>query len=95
MNGWEKITNAGSVFLGRDCPEALGDYFAGPNHTLPTSGTAKFASPLGVDDFVKRMQFSYYTPEELDKAAYKIRTFAEKEGLQAHGRSAVIRSENR
>lgn len=91
----EKITNAGSVFLGRDCPEALGDYFAGPNHTLPTSGTAKFASPLGVDDFVKRMQFSYYTPEELDKAAYKIRTFAEKEGLQAHGRSAVIRSENR
>ena len=91
----EKITNAGSVFLGRDCPEALGDYFAGPNHTLPTSGTAKFASPLGVDDFVKRMQFSYYTPKELDKAAYKIRTFAEKEGLQAHGRSAVIRSENR
>lgn len=91
----EKVANAGSVFLGRDCPEALGDYFAGPNHTLPTSGTAKFYSPLGVDDFVKRMQYSYYTPEALDKAADKIACFAEKEGLGGHGRSAVIRSRNR
>lgn len=87
------IQNAGSIFLGRSCPEALGDYFAGPNHTLPTSGTARFSNPLSVDDFVKKSQFSYYTPEALAKAADKIAAFAEKEGLRAHGRSVTIRKE--
>ncbi len=91
----EEVKNAGSVFLGRDCPEALGDYYAGPNHTLPTSGTAVFSSPLGVDDFVKRMQYSYYTPDALDAAAEKIARFAEAEGLSGHARSALIRSNNR
>lgn len=91
----EKIENAGSVFLGRNCPEALGDYFAGPNHTLPTSGTAKFSSPLSVDDFVKKMQFTYFTKEALDEVADKVAAFAEKEGLTAHARSAVIRSEDK
>lgn len=89
----DAIQNAGSIFLGRSCPEALGDYFAGPNHTLPTSGTARFSNPLSVDDFVKKSQFSYYTPEALAKAADKIAAFAEKEGLQAHGRSVTIRKE--
>ena len=89
----EAIQNAGSIFLGRSCPEALGDYFAGPNHTLPTSGTARFSNPLSVDDFVKKSQFSYYTPEALAKAADKIAAFAEKEGLRAHGRSVTIRKE--
>ncbi|MBO4468255.1 MAG: histidinol dehydrogenase, partial [Clostridia bacterium] len=91
----EKIKNAGSVFLGRNCPEALGDYFAGPNHTLPTSGTAKFSSPLSVDDFVKKMQFTYYTKEALDEVAGKVACFAEKEGLTAHAKSAIIRSEDK
>ena len=86
------IRNAGSVFLGRSCPEALGDYFAGPNHTLPTSGTARFSSPLGVDDFVKKSQFLYYTPDALDAVAEDVAKFARKEGLEAHARSAVIRS---
>ena len=89
----DKIQNAGSIFLGKYCPEALGDYFAGPNHTLPTSGTAKFSSPLSVDDFVKKTQFSYYTKEALEKVANKVADFAEKEGLQAHAKSATIRFE--
>ena len=89
----DAIQNAGSIFLGRSCPEALGDYFAGPNHTLPTSGTARYSNPLSVDDFVKKSQFSYYTPEALAKAADKIAAFAEKEGLRAHGRSVTIRKE--
>ena len=87
----EKVRNAGSVFLGKNCPEALGDYFAGPNHTLPTSGTARFSSPLSVDDFVKKTQFTYYTKEALEKVAGKINTFARKEGLTGHGRSVTIR----
>lgn len=86
------IRNAGSIFMGRYCPEALGDYFAGPNHTLPTSGTARFSSPLGVDDFVKKSQFTYYTAQALDAVADKVAFFARKEGLEAHARSALIRS---
>ncbi len=88
-----QIRNAGSIFLGKNCPEALGDYLAGPNHTLPTSGTAKFSSPLGVDDFIKKSSFTYYSEEALSKVAKKIKYFADKEGLQAHGKSAVIRFE--
>ncbi len=87
------VKNAGSVFMGRYCPEALGDYFAGPNHTLPTSGTAKFSSPLSVDDFVKKTQFCYYTQEGLADTAEKVATFAQREGLHAHAKSAVIRGE--
>ena len=86
-----EIRNAGSIFLGRNVPEALGDYFAGPNHTLPTSGTARFSSPLGVDDFVKKSSFLYYTREALEKAAPRIADFAEREGLHAHARSVTIR----
>lgn len=89
----EKIKNAGSIFMGRFCPEALGDYFAGPNHTLPTSGTARFSSPLSVDDFVKKTQYTYYTRQALDKVGQKVAFFAEQEGLTAHARSAVIRLE--
>ena len=89
----DKVDHAGSIFMGKYCPEALGDYFAGPNHTLPTSGTAKFSSPLAVDDFVKKSQFSYYTKEALEKVADKIAMFANKEGLQAHAKSATIRFE--
>ena len=89
----DDIRHAGSIFLGKYCPEALGDYFAGPNHTLPTSGTARFSSPLSVDDFVKKSQFTYYTRDALDKVADKIAYFAEKEGLQAHAKSATIRFE--
>lgn len=85
------IENAGSVFLGKMCPEALGDYFSGTNHTLPTSGTAKFSSPLSVDDFVKKTAYSFYTPEALEKVADKVAFFAEKEGLSAHARSATVR----
>ncbi len=88
-----KIKNAGSIFLGKNCPEALGDYFAGPNHVLPTSGTAKFSSPLSVDDFVKKSQYTYYTQDALRKVAEDIAFFAEKEGLSAHSRSATIRFE--
>lgn len=91
----DSIKNAGSVFMGRYCPEALGDYFAGPNHTLPTSGTARFSSPLSVDDFVKKTQYTYYTEEALAKVAEDIGFFAEKEGLSGHARSAVIRSRDR
>ena len=89
----DAVKNAGSIFMGRSCPEALGDYFAGPNHTLPTSGTARFSSPLSVDDFVKKSQFSYYTAGALASVADKIAAFAEKEGLRAHGRSVMIRKE--
>ena len=89
----DAVKNAGSIFMGRSCPEALGDYFAGPNHTLPTSGTARFSSPLSVDDFVKKSQFSYYTADALASVADKIAAFAEKEGLRAHGRSVTIRKE--
>ena len=91
----DKIRNAGSIFLGKNCPEALGDYFAGPNHTLPTSGTARFYSALSVDDFTKRSQYSYYTAEALDKVADKIARFAEEEGLQAHARSVLVRREQK
>ena len=85
------IRNAGSIFLGRNVPEALGDYFAGPNHTLPTSGTARFSSPLGVDDFRKRSSFIYYSKEALGKVQERIVDFAEREGLHAHARSVAIR----
>lgn len=88
------VKNAGSVFLGYNCPEALGDYFAGPNHTLPTSGTAKFSSPLSVDDFVKKSAFTYYTEEALKEVKDKIAYFAEKEGLHAHAKSPLIRFED-
>ena len=90
----DKIRHAGSVFMGRYCPEALGDYYAGPNHTLPTSGTAKFSSPLSVDDFIKKTQYTYYTQEALSKVAEDVAFFAEKEGLTAHAKSAVIRTKN-
>ncbi len=89
----DKIRHAGSIFLGRNCPEALGDYFAGPNHTLPTGGAARFMSPLSVDDFVKRSQFSYYTADALEKVADKIARFAREEGLEAHARSVLSRKE--
>ncbi len=85
------IKNAGSIFMGKYCPEALGDYFSGPNHTLPTSGTAKFSSPLSVDDFVKKSQYSYFTEEAFSKIADKVAFFAKKEGLDAHAESALIR----
>ena len=89
----DAVKNAGSIFMGRNCPEALGDYFAGPNHTLPTSGTARFSSPLSVDDFVKKSQFTYYTADALSAVAESIDYFAGKEGLQAHGKSVMIRKE--
>ena len=85
------VKNAGSVFLGNDCPESLGDYLAGPNHTLPTSGTARFSSPLGVDDFVKKTQYTYFSREALGELADKIAVFARAEGLEAHARAALIR----
>lgn len=88
-----KITNAGSVFLGRNCPEALGDYFAGPNHTLPTSGTAKFSSPLSVYDFLKKSAYTCYSADALKKVSDKIAYFAEREGLTAHAKSATVRFE--
>ena len=87
----DQIRHAGSVFLGRNCPEALGDYFAGPNHTLPTSGTARFMSPLSVDDFVKKSQFTYYTAQALAADSGKIARFARQEGLEAHARSVLAR----
>ncbi|MBQ7670094.1 MAG: histidinol dehydrogenase [Clostridia bacterium] len=90
----DKVKNAGSIFMGRYCPEALGDYLAGPNHTLPTSGTARHSSPLSVDDFVKKTQYTYYTKEALDAVAQDVGKFARKEGLTAHAKSATIRSED-
>lgn len=89
----EKVKNAGSVFMGKYCPESLGDYYAGPNHTLPTSGTAKFSSPLSVDDFVKKSQFIYYSKDSFEKVASDVSFFAEKEGLTAHSKSVTIRLE--
>ena len=89
----DQVENAGSVFLGRHCPEALGDYLAGPNHTLPTGGSARFASPLGVDDFVKKSQFLYYTPQALRDAAGSIAALARQEGLEGHARSALARGQ--
>lgn len=89
----DQIRHAGSVFMGRNCPEALGDYLAGPNHTLPTMGTAKFSSPLSVDDFVKKTQYTYFTKEALCKVAEDVAYFAKQEGLTAHAKSAVVRLE--
>ena len=89
----DAIRHAGSVFLGRNCPEALGDYFAGPNHTLPTGGTARFSSPLSVDDFVKKTQYTYFTADALAAVAPKVARFAQQEGLTGHARSALIRRE--
>lgn len=90
----ERIRHAGSVFLGKNCPEAVGDYFAGPNHTLPTSGTARFSSPLSVEDFVKRSQYTYYTGAALASVAEDIALFAQKEGLTGHARSVLSRAED-
>lgn len=87
------VKNAGSIFLGRNVPEALGDYFAGPNHTLPTMGTARFSSPLSVDDFIKKSSFIYYTKEALEKDKDKIVSFAKREGLDAHAKSVSVRFE--
>jgi len=89
----DSIRHAGSVFMGRNCPEALGDYFAGPNHTLPTSGTARFSNPLSVDDFVKKTQYTYYTKEAFGKVAKDVAYFAAQEGLTAHAKSALSRLE--
>ncbi len=89
----DSVRHAGSIFMGHSCPEALGDYLAGPNHTLPTGGTARFSSPLSVDDFTKKSQFLYYTPQALSAVAEDVASFAEKEGLTGHARSARIRSE--
>ncbi len=89
----DKVRNAGSIFMGRYCPEALGDYLSGANHTLPTNGSARFSSPLSVDDFVKKSQFTYYTKEAFEKVYGDVAYFAEKEGLQAHAKSALIRFE--
>lgn len=89
----DKVKHAGSVFMGRNCPEALGDYLAGPNHTLPTSGTARFSSPLSVDDFVKKTQYTYYTRDALSKVKDDVAYFAAKEGLTAHAKSALVRFE--
>ncbi len=89
----DRVRHAGSVFMGNYCPEALGDYFAGLNHTLPTSGTARFSNPLSVDDFVKKTQYTYYTADALKSVAEKVAYFADKEGLTAHARSARIRLE--
>ena len=91
----DSIRHAGSIFMGRNCPEALGDYFAGPNHTLPTSGTARFSSPLSVDDFVKKSQYTYYTYDALERVARDVEYFAKQEGLTAHAKSAVIRLEEK
>ncbi|MBR6796951.1 MAG: histidinol dehydrogenase, partial [Clostridia bacterium] len=87
----ESVVNAGSVFLGKYCPEALGDYFSGTNHTLPTNGTARFSSPLSVDDFIKKSSYTYYTKEAFEKVGKKVAAFAENEGLDAHANSAKIR----
>ena len=87
----DAVQNAGSGFLGRSCPEALGDYMAGPNHTLPTAGTARFSSPLSVDDFVKKIQYTYFSAEAFRDVAPDVAFFARQEGLEAHARSALVR----
>ena len=89
----DRVTSAGSIFIGNYTPGSAGDYASGTNHTLPTSGTARFSSPLSVDDFVKKSSFTYYTEEALKKEAKKIDVFANREGLQAHGKSATLRLE--
>jgi histidinol dehydrogenase len=89
----DSIRHAGSIFMGRNCPEALGDYLAGANHTLPTGGTAKFSSPLSVDDFVKKTQYTYFTEEALLDVAQDVALFARTEGLTAHAKSALVRLE--
>ena len=91
----DRVRCAGSIFLGKNCPEALGDYFAGPNHTLPTSGTAKFSSALSVDDFVVKSQFTYYTADALAKVGEQVACFARKEGLDAHANSVTVRLEEK
>lgn len=91
MDYLPQVKNAGAVFLGRNTPEALGDYYAGPNHTLPTSGTARFSGPLSVDDFEKRSSFIYYTADALEQAKDDIALLAHREGLDAHARSVTIR----
>lgn len=88
------VKNAGSIFMGRHCPEAFGDYFAGPNHTLPTSGTAKFSSPLSVDDFVKKTQYTYFRKDAFAKIAEDVAYFARQEGLDAHANSVTCRIED-
>ena len=89
------VKNAGSVFLGKNCPEPLGDYLGGTNHTLPTTGTARFGSPLSVDDFIKKIQFTYYPAEAFQALAPEIARFAYKEGLSGHARSALLRLEEK
>ncbi len=89
----DAVRHAGSVFLGRNCPEALGDYLAGPNHILPTQGTARFSSPLSVDDFVKKTQYTYFTRDALNRVAEDVALFARKEGLTGHARSVLSRGE--
>ena len=91
----DAVRHAGSVFMGRYCPEALGDYFAGPNHTLPTGGTARFSNPLSVDDFVKKTQYTYYTKDALANVADQVALFATQEGLTAHANSVTVRRENK
>ena len=91
----DRVRCAGSIFLGKNCPEALGDYFAGPNHTLPTSGTAKFSSALSVDDFMVKSQFTYYTADALAKIGEQVAYFARKEGLDAHANSVTVRLEEK
>ena len=90
----DAVRHAGSIFMGRNCPEPLGDYFAGPNHTLPTLGTAKFSSPLSVDDFVKKTQYTYYTRDALSRVYEDIADFADREGLHGHARSIRSRFED-
>lgn len=89
-----RIQNAGAIFLGEYSSEPLGDYFAGPNHVLPTNGTAKFFSPLNVDDFVKKSSIIYYSREALERAHKDIETFAEAEHLTAHANSVRVRFED-
>ena len=88
------VKNAGSIFMGKNCPEPLGDYFAGTNHTLPTGSAARFSSPLSVDDFVKKSSYTYYSEEDLRAVCKKVEHFAKEEGLTAHAASAVVRFEN-
>ena len=90
-----EVKDAGSVFLGRNCPEPLGDYFAGTNHTLPTGGTARFSSPLSVDDFYKKTSFTFYAPEALDAVCDDVAYFARAEGLEAHARSVLSRRDEK
>ena len=85
------VRNAGSVFMGYNTPEAVGDYYAGTNHTLPTGGTARFSSPLGVEDFIKTTQYVKYTRQKLEKSADDIIKFAQSEGLTAHAESVAVR----